>query len=69
MKFETGAGLQIRIPRGDTGLEDAMAGRSARYKAKLKAKKMKERARKGGYLKKRKPGGRMKKLRGAHLAH
>ncbi|MED5374006.1 MAG: hypothetical protein VX899_23515 [Myxococcota bacterium] len=34
---------------------------SARHRAKLKAKKRKERMRKSGALRVRKPGGRMKK--------
>jgi len=39
-----------------------MAGRSARLTAKLKAKKAKERLRKNKQLKKRKAGGRLKKV-------
>jgi hypothetical protein len=46
-----------------------MAGRSARYQAKLKAKKRKERARKCGFMKKTRPGGRLKKIRGHHRAY
>ena len=36
---------------------------TSRYRAKLKAKKTKERARKTGKLKVRKPGGRMKRIK------
>ena len=36
-------------------------GRTARYRAKLKAKKWRERMRKQGLMKKLKPGGRMKR--------
>lgn len=39
-----------------------MAKKTARYRAKLKAKKNKERMRKTGRLKVRKPGGRMKRF-------
>lgn len=39
-----------------------MAGRSARLTAKLKAKKTKERLRKNKQLKKRRAGGRLKKV-------
>ncbi len=39
------------------------SGKSARYRAKLKAKKFKERLRKSGLLRKRKAGGRMKRVR------
>ena len=37
------------------------SGKSARYRAKLKAKKSKERARKAGFMTVRKNGGRMKR--------
>lgn len=40
-----------------------MANKSARYRAKLKAKKSKERARKKGWMKVRKPGQRMKRIK------
>ena len=40
-----------------------MASKSSRYRAKLKAKKTKERARKRGLLKVRTPGGRMKRIK------
>lgn len=40
-----------------------MAGKSSRYRAKLKAKKTKERARKRGLLKVRTPGKRMKRIK------
>lgn len=36
---------------------------SSRYRAKLKAKKTKERARKTGKMKVRKPGARMKRIK------
>ena len=39
------------------------SNRSARHRAKLKAKKQKERARKGGLLRKRKAGGHLKKFK------
>lgn len=39
------------------------SGKSARYRAKLKAKKRKERLRKSGLLKVRKAGGRMKRVK------
>ena len=39
------------------------SGKSARHRAKLKAKKRKERLRKTGLLKVRKAGGRMKRVR------
>lgn len=38
------------------------SGKSARYRAKLKAKKCKERARKAGFMTVRKNGGRMKRI-------
>jgi hypothetical protein len=37
------------------------SNKTARLKAKLKAKKSKERARKCGFMKKRKSGGRLKR--------
>ena len=37
--------------------------KTARYRAKLKAKKQKERLRKSGLLKVRTPGGRMKRVK------
>jgi len=51
-----------------SNLEDDMAGRAARYQAKRKAKKRKERARKCGFMKKSRPGGRLKKTRGHQRA-
>jgi hypothetical protein len=39
------------------------SGKSARYRAKLKAKKRKERMRKAGVLKVRKAGGRMRRVK------
>lgn len=39
------------------------SGKSARYRAKLKAKKRKERCRKAGLLKVRKNGGRMRRVK------
>jgi hypothetical protein len=36
------------------------SGKSARYRAKLKAKKLKERNRKAGLMKVKRPGGRLK---------
>jgi hypothetical protein len=41
------------------------SGKSARYRAKLKAKKSKERARKAGFMAVRKAGGRMKRIKPA----
>jgi len=40
-----------------------MSSKSARYRAKLKAKKVKERCRKSGLMKVRKNGGRMKRVK------
>ncbi len=40
-----------------------MATKSSRYRAKLKAKKTKERARKRGLMKVRTPGKRMKRIK------
>jgi len=40
-----------------------MAGKTSRYRAKLKAKKTKERARKCGMMKVRTPGKRMKRIK------
>lgn len=39
------------------------SGKSARHRAKLKAKKRKERVRKAGLLKKRRAGGRLKRVK------
>jgi predicted methyltransferase len=39
------------------------SGKTARYRARLKAKSKKERLRKAGFLKVKKAGGRMKKTR------
>jgi hypothetical protein len=44
-------------------LEFIMASKSARHRAKLKAKHRKERARKAGLYKVRKAGGRMKRVK------
>ena len=41
------------------------SGKTARYRAKLKAKSRKERLRKAGLLKVRKPGGAMKRVKRA----
>jgi hypothetical protein len=41
------------------------SGKSARHRAKLKAKSRKERLRKAGQLKVRKPGARMKRVKRA----
>jgi hypothetical protein len=39
------------------------SGKSARHRAKIKAKSKKERLRKAGALKVRRPGGRMKRIK------
>jgi hypothetical protein len=41
----------------------AKSGKSARHRAKLKAKHLKQRLRKSGLMAKRKPGARMKRIR------
>ncbi len=50
-----------RTPNLETTMHISRRNKSSRYKAKLKAKKRKERARKHGLLVKRKAGGRLNK--------
>ena len=61
MVYSASCGPEIRERAKRAAKEAHMASKSARHRAKLKAKHMKKRARDCGFSKVRKKGGRVKK--------